>query len=216
VFGRTPYIHPGNVSEASDIIDEMLEAPSGTNPDRAFLLLSAAIEQNDDWLRDGELHLIGISNKPEQSDTVDGLYWIDQVESFQALRDSPAQVQMHAIGGGPPAGCTSDTGSALFFARFYEATILTDGVFLSICEQDWASDMRQLAEATVVDTSRFLLSNVPVVETLTVSVDGVEVPMSEGWSYDSERNAILFDEARTPAEGAIIDIDYAILTTCDG
>ena len=134
------------------------------NTERAFTLLEAGLSQAD-WLRDdASLHLVGISDEPEQSS---GSY-ADYIAAFQALKDDPDLVTLHAIGGPLPSGCaTADP-----YTGFYEATVATDGLFLSLCTSDWGGHLTALAEATTANLSSFPLTEWPVPDTIEVRVDG--------------------------------------------
>jgi hypothetical protein len=56
----------------------------------------------------------------------------------------------------------------------------------------------------------FPLSDYPIEDTLTVSVDGT---VSTDWTYDSAANSVTFTVA--PTDGAAIDIEYAVWADCD-
>jgi len=89
----------------------------------------------------------------------------------------------------------------------------TEGGFLSSCS-DWANaaNLELLAEASVIPNS-YPLEEIPVEETLTVSVNGEEVSSSD-WSYDEGSNSVIFD-MNPPVEGDEISISYATFGECD-
>ncbi len=66
-----------------------------------------------------------VSDEPEQSVNPYTYY----VSLFQGMKADPDDVVIHAVAGDYPGGC----GSASAGTGYYEATVATGGVFLSIC-----------------------------------------------------------------------------------
>ena len=132
----------------------------------------------------------------------------DYIAAFQALKDDPDMVTLHAIGGPLPSGCAT----AEPYTGFYEATVATDGLFLSLCTSDWGGHLTALAEATTADLSSFPLTEWPVPDTIEVRVDGVQV--HTGWQYSGSDNAVHFDGDDVPDGGAIIEIHYVLSSDC--
>jgi len=62
------------------------------------------------------------------------------------------------------------------------------------------------------DESSFLLSQIPVPETIEVELDGFA--SSIGWEYKPATQAIDFDSDRVPVGGTTIDISYAVYSGC--
>jgi hypothetical protein len=79
----------------------------------------------------------------------------------------------------------------------------TEGVFLSVCDP-WTDNVELLAEASAWQW-RLDLSATPVVETIQLWVDGDE--RSEGWHYDPELEAVLFDTG-FPKPGRSVVVGY--------
>ena len=184
----------------------------GSNTERAFMLLETCLANtgsgdcNDGLVRDeGKLNLVGVSDEPEQSINNYTYY----ISAFQTLKDNPDDVVMHAIGGDYPSGC----GSASAYTGFYEATVATGGVFLSICAVDWGSHLEALAENSASDVSSIPLSQLPVPETIEVTKDGVTTTV--GWTYNPSTNSIDFDADYVPEGGTTVDVTYALYGECD-
>jgi len=209
IAGSTPFIDSNNAADAVAIATDMLDG-GGTNggyyTEAGFSLLTAGISANQEWLReDAKLNLIGISDEPEQSPNSYSYY----VSEFQSVKDDPDDVVVHAIGGDYPNGCAT----AEPYTGFYEATVATGGLFLSLCATDWGSHLTQLAEESAAPLNVFDLSQWPVPETIVVVVDSQV--KSIGWDYDETDNAVLFETDYLPEGGSIIEISYAILSDCD-
>ena len=165
-------------------------------------------ECNAGFMReDAMLHIITVSDEPEQSTYNGGMSWDKNVQAIIDKKGSTSNVKVSAIAGDYPSGCSSaDPGSG-----YYEAVAATGGIFLSICG-DWASDtnLEMLAEASI-NQDTFALSRDPIEETILVEVNGTK---RTTWTYVAAENEVVFTE-KIPTEGDLVDISYAGVTTCD-
>jgi hypothetical protein len=184
----------------------------GSNTERAFMLLESSLAQslgsgcNSGLIReDATLALVGVSDEPEQSVNNYSYY----ISLFQGLKNNPDDVIMHAIGGDYPSGC----GSADSYTGFYEATVATGGLFLSICSTDWGAHLQALAEGSTTDLSSFELTDWPVPETIIVRLDGLQTTV--GWEYNPTDNSIDFDPDHVPEGGATITVEYTLFGDCE-
>ena len=203
-----------SASDAISTITTMINLGGnyGANTERAFMLLESALAQslgsgcNSGFLRDeATLALVGVSDEPEQSVNNYSYY----ISSFQGLKDNPDDVIMHAIGGDYPSGC----GSADPYNGFYEATVATGGLFLSICSSDWSNHLTALAEGSTTDLSSFELTQWPVPETIIVRIDSIQTTV--GWEYNPTDNAIDFDPDHVPDGGEVITVEYTLFGDCE-
>ena len=107
-----------------------------------------------------------------------------------------------AIAGDYPDGCTTaEAGSG-----YYEASVATGGAFLSICEPDWGSHVRNLAFLSAgTPTDTFGLTYDPVEPSILVTVND---EASSDWTYDPDQKAIRFSEEAVPESGAHVVISY--------
>jgi hypothetical protein len=158
---------------------------------------------NEGLLRDGAaLALVGITDDQEQSPNP----WSYYVSEFQDLPDDPDDLRIHALAGDYPSGCSGATPGT----GWYEGSVATGGAFLSICA-DPDENLAALGEdAAGWDPAVYQLSSWPVEDTLTVTMDGVEV---YGWTYGEADNEVTLDPA--PPSGAAVAIDYVLLGDCD-
>ncbi|MCP4805368.1 MAG: choice-of-anchor D domain-containing protein [Proteobacteria bacterium] len=188
---------------------------SGANTERAFMLLEAALKTsnvgtggcNEGFYReDATLSLVGVSDEPEQSVNPYTYY----VSLFQGMKDDADDVVMHAIGGDYPGGCGGNDA----YTGFYEATVATGGLFLSICATDFGSHLEALAEGSAADLTSFELTDIPVPATIEVTMNGLPVPT--GWTYTPGDNTIDFDDDHVPEGGSTIQITYALYGDCEG
>jgi hypothetical protein len=180
----------------------------GSDYTEALLTINeAAIQQTDagecnaGFLRnDAMLHIIDITDEPEQSVEQTGRDWEELVDSIVDKKGSKVLTTISAIAGDVPDGCDGASPGT----GYWEAVEETNGVFLSIC-QSWSSttSLGMLAAASV-NTDTFELSHSPDVETIRVTVNG---NLRSTWEYDASMNAVIFTE-QPPGGGDQIAISY--------
>lgn len=201
-----------SVATITTMID--LGGSYASNTERAFMLFESFLAEstrsgggcNPGTIRDdAKLALIGVSDEVEQSVNSYTYY----VSLFQSLKDNPDDVVFHAIGGDYPSGCAS----AEPYRGFYEATVATGGLFLSLCATDWGAHLEALAEGSAANLTSFPLTDYPVPSTISVRVDGVTT--EAGWNYDAGANAIEFEFDYVPEGGSTVEISYALYGDCD-
>jgi hypothetical protein len=211
VTSAPPFIHRKMSSSVrQDTFDEMLAAEAGELAEAGFTLLQNALAEgitgcNAGLLReDATLALVTVSDEEEQSK----LDWSSYVASFQAIKDDPDDVTMHAIAGDVPNGCDEN---APGFGHA-DAVEETGGVFISICDNNFGPELQFLAEGTVDPYDHFQLTEQPIEDTIEVRVD--EELVEEGWYYDPDTNEIVFYESYAPAHGTPITVDYVAQGDC--
>lgn len=176
-------------------------------------------ECNDGFLReDALLHIIAVSDEPEQS-ACDDIWDVDCAESdWERLVDeivtkkgSAALTKISAVAGPVPGGCSGGGNTADAGTGYAEAVEATGGLFLSLCS-DWGASAEELAEASVqLDT--FELSHTAWEPSIVVTVDGS--PVQTGWSYDEDTNSVVFEGDEAPTEGQVVVISYGAPVSCD-
>jgi hypothetical protein len=160
-------------------------------------------ECNEGFLRsDSKTSVVLVSDEPDQSP---GSY-SGYVAQIQAIAPTAA---ITAIVGDVPNGCaTADPGYG-----YYEAALATHGAFLSICEADWSTYFEAIAVlSSTGQTDRFGLSSPPDPATITVKID--HVPVTSGWAYEADGQAVVFESASVPNPGAYILVEYNLKADC--
>ncbi len=161
-------------------------------------------ECNQGFMRPNAMvHIIMVSDEPEQSSGS----WDSYVNQVIAKKGNPSLVRMSAIAGDYPNGCGGNSAGY----GYYEAVNYTGGVYLSICASSWTQYMATLAHASI-NQDTFILSTAAVESTVEVYRNGVQETGT--WHYDASLEAVVFD-SNVPEGGDEIDIDYAVLATCD-
>lgn len=132
----------------------------------------------------------------------------DYSSHLLSLKSSSDLVVAHAVAGDHPSGCSTN-GGAQFGDGYYDVVSDLGGTFMSICAADWSVTMDTLARDSMAVMS-FSLSDNPIEDTITVSVDSV---LSSDWAYDSSANSVTFTVS--PGDGSSIEISYAVWADCD-
>jgi hypothetical protein len=100
-------------------------------------------------------------------------------------------------------------GSGVNGVTYLEVADATGGIQASICD-DFATSLTDITSSIVQLSTQFYLSREPIVETIRVVVNDVEVPndSSNGWTYNAESNSIIFNGSAVPGQGASILVDF--------
>ena len=207
-------MRPGNPNYSDQFKSDLFAFNWNADYTEALLSVNEAgiqnsdnLECNDGFLREGAmLHIIDISDEPEQSMQETGRDWQELVDSIISKKGDPALVTISAIAGDVPNGC-DDAAPGTGYA---EAVDYTGGVFLSICDE-WqqSSNLAALAQASV-NQHRFTLSNAAVEETIEVFVNGSS---RTDWIYD-ELDWIVEITGEAPSSGDEIIIEYQSVDGC--
>ena len=220
VLGSDPYIdNTFSSSNAESTFETQADiyitlGHYGSNTERGFSLAEAGLKSanigsggcNEGMYReDAFLSLVHVSDEPEQSVNPYTYY----VSLFQSMKSDPDDVVINAVAGDYPGGC----GSASPGTGYYEGTVATGGLFLSICATDWGSHLESLAEGSVSINDSFELTQLPVPETIEVTVDGIRT--TTGWEYDATINSIVFERDHIPAGGSTIEVEYHLMPDCE-
>ena len=201
------------VDEQTSVFNTMVGTSSdqGSYTEMGLTLVEASLANtgsgdcNEDFLRDdATLAVVGVTDEVEQSANP----WSYYVSLYQSYKSDPDDVLVHAIAGDMPSGCGGNEPGR----GWYEASVATGGLFLSICATDWASTLESLAEGSAADLTTFALTQTPVPSTIAVRVDGINT--TGGWTYDASTNTIHFEETTVPEGGSTIEVEYALYGDC--
>jgi hypothetical protein len=165
---------------------------------------------HEGWVRDGSpLSVISVSPREDRSPGAVA----DYLGTFAEVKGSHnAQLFSFNVIGGTTEGCVRGELRGESNPRLREVAEATGGVFASICAPDWSRTLEGLSRTTG-GFKRFFLNNQPVVATIRVFVDGVEVePVTDAqriqWTYDFATNSVNFAPLSYPEPGAHVRVSY--------
>ena len=199
------------VTEVATIIDDI--GTHGSASEKGLFYSYYALQTgydfgpgSDFWRTDSKLIIIYISDEDDFSSGITPT----SIKTYTvAAKGSSAYVTAHAVAGDYPGGCTAN-GGATEGTDYYTTVSYLNGVFLSICEDDWGTPLETLANESILK-SAFDLTLTPIEQSIFVSVDGVT---SSDWTYDVSDNAVVFDDGAVPDAGATVYVSYAPIYDC--
>lgn len=166
--------------------------------------------------RDGELHVVMISDERDQTNRVGGSVWLGSygqyVVNWRNYIGAQNTLVAHAIvdidtGGGDCGGASGDDGPG----GYIDVAGLTGGNLLDLCTSNWSQALAGIAQRAVSTTDRIRLDHAsPLADTIVVYEDGV--PLTTGWRYEPGPNAIVFDSILPP--DTAYRVTYALAPSC--
>ncbi|MGZ3795891.1 MAG: hypothetical protein ACXVCE_15125 [Bacteriovorax sp.] len=218
---------------ANVFLENIKQGINGSGDERAFSSFNVAL--NDPWNAnfrrpDAFLAIIMISDEDDFShnDSANGLksyyftedYTDPKMYSIQSYVDF---LTTYTAPAGPGKNFSVNTISILDNAcltqlkinsqkigqRYIALADATGGQKISLCS-DFSQSLEVLSQSIVELSSVFQLTRQPLVETISVTVNGAVVPQdaTNGWTYDATANAIAFHGNAIPAAGADVRINF--------
>jgi hypothetical protein len=144
---------------------------------------------------------------------------------FKGLKNDPTKVSFSAVCGDPGMGCTQLTNwsnGGLIVAgagtAYLDVKDQTNGVWQSICSNDFGKVLDYLSLNVSGMTDTFVLAQIPSnIAQMVVEVDGVTVSYSgiDGFTYIVQENAVQFHSTSIPGPGSIISVSYPYASVCE-
>lgn len=113
----------------------------------------------------------------------------------------------YAIIGDVPAGCYSYPLNGQPGYGYFDLIQHYNSNWWSICDNDWGTQLEEMAQNISVQTVFPLDSEDPHVDTIRVWVNGQL--QSAGWVYDPTLNAVVFEIEEAPQPGDTIEVGYS-------
>lgn len=189
--------------------DEMARAP-----------VRAAMEQwgstwNEGFFREGALLSTIVISDEDDSSNMEGVPLPSFVNWYRSIKPDPELAIYSTIVGPVPDGCsTANPGY-----QHVEATQQIGGLNWSICDNRWDEVLENLAIQSAGMKIEFFLEEIPIPESLSVSVDeGGEFVFFDyqvDFVYNAPQNSIQFNDYVPPA-GAEVRITYEVEGTVEG
>ncbi len=94
--------------------------------------------------------------------------------------------------------------------RYAELADQTNGVIGSICDLNFSETLNAIQANISELSTQFRLNRTPIVSSIVVVINGVSIPQdtSNGWTYNSTNNSIVFHGSAVPPQGASIQITF--------
>jgi hypothetical protein len=160
---------------------------------------------------DASLSIVIFSDEDDMSPGAvdDYLNFFAQLKGEDSYRDH-ALMNISAVTGDAPFGCEAEDGSGVADAgtRYIDGTTRTEGVFASICAEDFAPIVQALGLDLSGLKREFPLTRCAKPETIAVKIDGRVLEPGVAFIYQPERKSIEFGLNWVPGPGAKIEIHY--------
>jgi hypothetical protein len=94
--------------------------------------------------------------------------------------------------------------------RYMTMATATNGIVGSVCDTSYAASLTAIQAQIISLGTQFFLNGSPIPSTIVVDVDGVVVPPdpTNGWTYNSAANSIVFHGVAVPLAGATISVNF--------
>ena len=192
------------VAYAADLVNTTGTSGSGFEKgiQQLYDCISSGGQCHNELRPDATLVAIFLSDEPDHSSiTVNGVI---------SLADhlKPGNFVPYGIFGDIPTGCSSPTShGAQPGWGYYDLVQHYGSQWWSICDQDWGSQMEEIAQSVSVQTEFHLDGEDPHVDTIRVWVNGQLI--EEGWEYNPTNNSVVFEFDEAPQPGDSLDIGYS-------
>ena len=175
------------------------------------LLAVIILTDEDDYSHDGNNNLQG-TNDPTNPALHDPMDYYNFLYNFTNSTPEKLNFQVNTIGILDEA-CrqslnTTFTGRRVA-TRYLGVTDATGGYRGSLCD-DFSDVMAGITDSILERSTAFSLGREPVVDSIIVKIDGVEIPQDpvNGWSYDPNGFLITFHGSAIPGSNQVVSIDY--------
>ncbi|GDX83531.1 hypothetical protein LBMAG42_53420 [Deltaproteobacteria bacterium] len=198
---------------SSDLTTVFVEAVNGagvkgTREEEGFstAIAGATTSITPDFARDSANLEVVFYSDEDDNGTIEPQQFIDDLGATR----SGYAVRVNTIVGDLPSGCASAVAAADPGVRYGEAREKTKGVRESICTVDMDAVLQRIANTVIGLNTEFELTELPLLNTMVVQVDGVAVPRRDvdGWRYSGADNKIVFDGWAIPRPGAKVTATY--------
>ena len=197
-----------NIADA--FLKNVAVGTSGDGNERSLQSLKTALEntQNEPFYRkDSFLAIIVLSDELDSSDGAIEDY-ISFLNTFTKSADSGEYYSLSAITIMSDSSCIRTRNRR--DSNILEAVEKTGGIKINICESNYDPHLKLISDTVIELSTFFPLKRKPVESSISVTVDGEEIPESKenGWSYGTQQNGIFFHGDAVPADGDSIDVNY--------
>jgi hypothetical protein len=163
------------------------------------------VDNQDDFSGNGRC--VGCNNNQRyNAPTLDAVtVYKDFLDQLTGTSGATARYNVSAM-----AQTVSTCQGSTLSTRIMDLVNQTNGVLGDICQADFGISMTAMANKITLLSTQYYLARVPVLSSIRVIIDGVQILESatDGWTYDSAANSIQFHGSAIPQQGANIVVNY--------
>jgi hypothetical protein len=214
----TPLVLKKTTPNLNNILaGRLMAGESGSPVERGREAMLSALSQSDTgkfnagFLREKSLlNVIFVTDEEDESDnSIDYVATLDSIKPLLPLGDRSWVA--HFIGVSTDPSCkTAEWGFSSPGIRYMALANASGGAKESICDADFRRALTNVKSRVLEMLTEFPLDRAPVIASIKVLVDGVEIPQNEvnGWSYRASVNAIRFHGTAIPRAGSRIKVTF--------
>lgn len=211
----TPAILNRSTPNLTNILAQRIRAgESGSPLERGREAALAAINgaSSTGLLRENSLlNIIFLSNEEDDSsDAIDYVAALDQVRPKLPYGDRSWLVHFMGVLPNTTDCQTAGWGYSSPGLRYVSLAQASSGTSGSICDANFKNALTNVRARVLEVTTEYFLDREPIVKTIKVKVDGIEVPNNEvnGWTYYPPAKSIRFHGTQIPKAGARIKVSF--------
>ncbi|MCB0366330.1 MAG: VWA domain-containing protein [Bdellovibrionaceae bacterium] len=199
---RNGFVTPATSDPIKTLRENLLVGTSGSGTETHFKSLAAALSDdirhgaNAGFIREqAHLMIVFVSDAEDQSDDI-GVQVV--ADRLLAVKGSPSMASAHGIlvPSNDTTNCIRDDGNTTP-ARIEDLIGRFNGQVSSLCSATYGEDLVRMAQAVTGLSRRIPLLLQPLVETIRVFFNAVEIPtgiLGQGWAYSPETNEVVIGE----------------------
>lgn len=228
-------ILPTTPNLASVFVKNASLGATGNGDERAFSSFKAALDspQNAGFLRSNSYLAIIILSDEDDFSSTKALYardhdytdpglvpvqtYVDYLDGLTASTGATRRYNVSSIAvldNTCLQAHVAQSSSSIIGQRYIQLSNATGGSLGSICDSSYANTLNTIQQNIIELGTQYYLSRVPVVSTIQVIVNGATIPQdgTNGWSYASASNSILFHGNAVPPASAEIQVNFDPVT----
>ncbi|MCB0385752.1 MAG: VWA domain-containing protein [Bdellovibrionales bacterium] len=199
---RNGFVTPTTPDPIKTLRENLLVGVSGSGTETHFKTLAAALSDevrhgaNAGFIRDeAHLMIVFVSDAEDQSGDIDVQAVADRLIG---VKGSATMASAHGIlvPTGDTTNCDRDDGNTTP-ARIEDLIGRFGGQVSSLCSTTYGEDLVRMAQAVTGLSRRIPLLLQPIVETIRVFFNAMEIPtgvLGQGWAYSPETNEVVIGE----------------------
>ncbi|KHD89540.1 MAG: hypothetical protein OM95_02875 [Bdellovibrio sp. ArHS] len=219
-IGSPKFVTKSTPDLVNSLKNRMIVGEAGSSNERGLQSMEIALspsylagEGQGFFREDALLVVIALSNENDKSPVSNPVaYYVNFLDSLKRpWVDGSRSWVFNFIGVLPTStNCSTFNDYSESGLTFIDIAKNSGGVTESICSSSLTTAVTNIRSRIYQILTDFKLSKKPLVETITVKINGVSIPRSNvnGWDYIESLNAIRFYGSAVPAADASIKVDF--------